>query len=609
MKSAFIVWLFFQNALVVDDSFVKSDLSSCLSIYRDTVSRDINQIVQLYQAGEFALVGQQEVAFGPGPYFYYLHFELKNNSSHRLEFYAEIRNPHLNHVQLYSGTGSSYQPSVATGDYFPFEQREIDNRFFVFEADLEAGERKDFFLVTDKYNESIQIPISVRSKLSFIENSNYEASVLGYYFGAILIILLVSVCVSVINPRKLNLLFIIYLTSFLLFTFSHTGLGYQYLWSSTPLFNSLSRSLFALIANVATLLFVFHFFEMHQDRKTIRQVHWFVTTFVSIDWILHVLYYSLIYFNDRHQYWINYRWLQAGIFLFPLYLLGISLYKIFQKRETKYYFFLLSTLGMVTSMSTMMLGQVGIVKDHFILENITLIALVLDFTILAGILTTDLYYIKLNNQKLASSLDKAIADGAKNFLRGQQNERARLSQEIHDGTGVRLSTIQMKLSAMEAQDNEQRDKILSELSLVSKDLRKFSHNLSSIVLEKFGLVNALEELFLSLEEAHPNIQFHFDYTPTKKIDSLIEKELYFILCELINNSLKHSQGTQLRLKLESNETHLIAVYSDNGIGLSPEQSNHGIGLQNIHWRLKILDGKLEYMVEGGLSTFKLHIPF
>lgn len=608
MKTVLILAIFFQNTLIVDEGFKQSNLHPYISIYRDSVQLSIDEVVQRYNNGLFTVVANEDIAFPPGPFYYYLHYSVGNTTTHPIELYCEVKNPHLNHVQLFFSAGYSYKHSVLTGDYLAFENREIRNRFFVFETSLGQGEHRDFFLVTDKYNESIQIPITLRTKDNFIENTNYESTVLGAYFGAILIIFLAAIVISIINPRKLNLLFIVYLLGFSLFTFSQTGFGYQFLWGSAPLFNSLSRSFFALVSNAATLIFVYHFFEMKYEKKWVLKTHWIVTFYVAVNWILHIVYYSLIFYRDSHQHWINYNFLQIGVFLFPIYLMGLSLYEIIQYNRTKYYFFLLSIIGMLTAIGIMMLGQMGLVKDYFILENITLVALIVDFSILGGILSTDLYKIKLSNQKLISNLDQAIADGARNFLRGQQNERSRLSQEIHDGTGVRLSAIQMRLSTIETNDNEQRDRILGDLSIVSKDLRKFSHNLSSVVLEEFGLVNAVEELILSLEEVYCDMKFEFDYEPLQKIDPLIEKELYFILSELINNSIKHSGGTHIDLSLTSTESAIKFSYRDNGVGIDTNEMIKGIGIRNINWRLNILNGKIDYVREKEYNLFQAEIP-
>ena len=608
MKVFFFFSILIQHILFVDEGFKESNLSKCISIYRDSAQLDVQTIEKIYKEGFFTLISTDDISFPPEPFFYYLHFSIKNTTNHPVELYHEIRNPHLNRIQLFSSNGSHYLHSGLSGDYFPFDQREINNRFFVFETTLGPGEQKEFFLATDKYNESIKIPITIRSKENFIKNSNYESTVLGYYFGAILIILLASIIITTINPSNLNLLFILYLTSFFLFTFSHTGFGKQFLWSTTLLFNSLSRSLFAMLANASILLFSYYFFGMNEEKGWLKKAHWIITIYITLNWGLHLIYYSFVYFNNPLQYWIHYPYLQLGVFIFPFYLLGLTLYQIIKKNIVKYYFFFLSSMGMLVSFAIMMLGQIGWVKDHFILENITLIGLIVDFTILTGILSIDLFSIKLQNSKLITNLDQAIADGAKNFLKGQQEERARLSQEIHDGTGVRLSSIQMQLSAIETQDNSKRDQILNDLSIISKDIRKFSHNLSSVVLEQFGLVNALEELILSLEEIYDNIKFEFDYESIKKIDPLIEKEVYFIVCELINNSIKHSKGDEISLKLESDGSTLFIIYKDNGIGIDMIQNFKGIGLKNIQWRLNIMGGKMEYFKENEFSIFSLQTP-
>jgi len=590
------------------DDLMEVNIIPQATFYRDTIIYSIDEILEIHQHGGFSKTHDYDLAFSPGPYYYYVHFTLVNNSDMVKDIFIEVRNPHLNRVQLFHSDIHHYAKTIQTGDYFPFAQREIKNRFFVFKAKLTPGEKTDFFLFADKYNESIKIPIILRSSKDFIENSIVEVSILGYYFGAILIILLGSIIISIISPRKLNLLFIIYLLGFSFFTFSHTGFGFMYIWNDFPLFNSLSRSFFSMITMTSMLMFVYFFFDMKRENNWVKKIHWAITVFVSINWLLHMVYYSLIYYDRTEQYIINYEYLQVGVFVFPVYLLVLIIYQIVRNNKLKYYLFLISTLGMIGSVGIMMLGQVGMLKDHFLLENISLIGLIVDFTILAGILSSDLYYIKLKNQKLITSLDQAIADGAKNFLLGQQNERVRLAQEIHDGTGVRLSAIQMRLSALKIENEDKKDQLLGELSTVSKDLRKFSHNLSSVVLEQYGLINAVEELIISTEELYPTISFEFDYDPIETIDQLHEKEIYFIISELINNSVKHSQCKRICIKFNLAESLINVIYLDDGIGIDFSSDSNGLGLKSIEWRLNILNGKMEYIKQNGFKGFSLVIP-
>ncbi|MDH5366733.1 MAG: histidine kinase, partial [Cyclobacteriaceae bacterium] len=485
--------------------------------------------------------------------------------------------------------------------------REINHRFFVFETKLESGEQKDFFLFTDKYNQSISAPILVRSKDNFIENSNRESTIFGYYFGAILSILIAAIIISIISPRKINFLFIFYLLGFSLFTYNQMGFGYKYLWGEFPLFNSLSLTFFAMISILTILVFAYYFFEMKEGKEWVKKLHWTITIIITINWGFQLVYYILVYLHSPLQHWINYNLLQLVVFIFPFYFLFLVTYQIVQKNHIKYYFFLLSTIGMLSAVAIMMLAQIAIVSGIQLLEYIILIAMIVDFVTLAGILSLDLFAIKLNNQKLITSLDQAIADGAKNFLKGQQIERTRLAQEIHDGTGIRLSSIQMKLSSIETEDNKQRDHVINDLSIVSRDLRKFSHNLSSVVLEQYGLINAIEELILTLEDIYPDFTYEFDYDPITKIDQLKEKELYFIISELINNSIKHSKGDRINISFKTKESNLMIEYMDNGIGYVTRKNTKGLGLKSIEWRINILSGKMDYIQENGFNKCRFQI--
>lgn len=608
MKAVILFSIIFQNPLFVNDNFKESSLFEYMTVYRDTVPHTLDEIIEIYEKGLFVTPPNESLTFSSGPYYYFLHYSVKNTSAHSITLYNELRNSHLNQVQLYYSDSISYQKSILTGDYYPFDQREINHRFFVFETELESGEQKDFFIFTDKYNQSISTPVIIHSKNNFIEKSILEASVSGYYFGAILSILIAAIIISIISPRKLNFLFIFYLLGFSLCTYSQMGFGYQYLWGAYPFFNSLSLTFFAMISIFIILVFAYYFFEMKEEKKWLKRLHWAVTIIITLNWGLQLIYYILVYQHSAQQYWFNYRILQLAVFIFPSYFLFLVIYQIVRKNYLKYYFFLLSTIGMLGAVAIIMLGQIALLSGMLLLEYLVLIAMIVDFTTLGGILSVDLFTIKIKNKILITSLDQAIADGAKNFLEGQQIERSRLAQEIHDGTGIHLSSIQMKLSSIETEDNTKRDNILNDLSIVSRDLRKFSHNLSSVVLEQYGLINAIEELIISLEDIYPDFTYEFDYDPIIKMDQLKEKELYFIISELINNTIKHSKGNRINLHFKTIESSLVIEYMDNGIGFVSEKKTKGLGLKSIEWRLNILSGEMDYIQENGFNKCRFQIP-
>jgi len=601
-----------QPLLSIDENFEQQSLGAEAQIYAVSQQIKAAEARTLHEQGKFSAPPAKGMIYPAKAKYYWIQFAVENHSQEAKSVFIEIRNAHINNIQLfhYAQGQRDIEASEPTGDHLPFSSRAINHRFFVFQARLEAGEKREFLLSADKYNESIKIPILLRSESNFQGNTNAETTAIGLYFGVYWVIVasLAIFCIVSFNLLRASLL--VYVIGISLCVVSNTGLGMQFLWGDIPLLNSLSRSLFASIALMALLVFCYYYFDMQRSENSrLSQVHRFVITCFSMLWLLFDLYFYWVAIESPLANYVAIGAIQACIMFLPAYVMGLSLYFVISRYQHKYLLFLFSNLGVLLATVMLPLEELGFAKDTFLTEIVLLTSLLFDFSILASIVGLDFYNIRRDNKKLSSSLDRAILEGAKNFLEGQQIERRRLALEIHDGASVRLAAVQMKLSGLDTPRQGLRDELLNEVKIISQDIRNFSHNLSSVVLEEYGFVIALEELILSLEEANGSFLFEFDYDSNKIDSKSIERELYFVCLELVNNALKHSSGDIVKIVLSVAPEGYELMVQDNGKGYEiTDQLPVGLGLKGIDWRLKILSGELEALYLNGFQTHTVRIP-
>lgn len=195
-------------------------------------------------------------------------------------------------------------------------------------------------------------------------------------------------------------------------------------------------------------------------------------------------------------------------------------------------------------------------------------------------------------------------------LRTEERSRAELSRDLHDGLGPLLSSAKMSLSALSRADLSQQDrqtlnntaKVIDE---AIRSLREISNNLSPHVLNNFGLVRGIRNFIDRVASMHPvNIDFR---TPlrTERFDSNIEVIIYRVLCELINNSLKHSQCKSIAIELMLDDENIVLNYRDDGCGFSLQDvADSGMGLSNIRSRISSLGGviTIESAPNEGMSA-------
>ena len=204
------------------------------------------------------------------------------------------------------------------------------------------------------------------------------------------------------------------------------------------------------------------------------------------------------------------------------------------------------------------------------------------------------YINRLNRQR--SLLNKRILTAV---LRTEEKARSRFSKELHDGLGPLLSSAKMSLTALarEEHDAEQREIIDNTTYVIDeaiRSLREISNNLSPHVLNDFGLARGVQN-FIDKSAAMHDVTIRFTTNlRTERYDTDVEVILYRVICELINNSLKHSGCSSINLSLSQNGPELALDYSDDGRGFNPQaMMDCGMGLSNIASRINSLGGTFD----------------
>ena len=184
-------------------------------------------------------------------------------------------------------------------------------------------------------------------------------------------------------------------------------------------------------------------------------------------------------------------------------------------------------------------------------------------------------------------------------LRTEEKFRSRYSRELHDGMGPLLSSAKMSMSvlAKRAEDEENRELIASTSAVIDeaiRSLREISNNHSPQVLNDFGLVRGITN-FINKNPQLRTIEMRFDTNLRKeRFGHDIEVILYRVICELINNSLKHSGCTKIELDLQLVYDRIYLTYSDNGRGFDTQAvADYGMGMSNLTSRIHSLGGTIE----------------
>lgn len=603
---------FHAPAVEVTEHFASVPLSHQVQVLQTERDLSFQEALSAAEKGLFS-TPSAGLVFPGGPHYYWAQFDIKNQTSVTKNIFIEVRNAHLNYIELfeYTENGLDYTSLGKTGDYLNFDSRPIDYRFFAFETKLTPGETRSFLLHTNKLNESIKFPIAIHTKKGFFSTLSNESALLGGYFGIYSLVILLLLIIVLSKPSLLNISLLFYVLGFSLLAYTNSGMGFQHSWPNTAIFNSLSRSTFASIASVSLMFFAYASLDLDKKRDSkISTFHRVFTLYIFLNAWLFIGYYFLVWSQSPYIKHINVLVLQFPMGAQFFYLMLLSVYLTMTQRKINHLLFLLAISGVALASLVFFFEQIGKPIIDFAQEQIMLSALVFDFTILASLVGIEFYQIRTRNKHLANSLNEAIVEGAENFLEGQHIERSRLARQVHDGAGVKLSALQMQLSVLATQDKQQQKKLIQAVSTIAEDIRNYAHNLSPIILEKYGFIDAIEDVVDSLNIEQERLKIIFEHDQSTVYKKNVERELYFICLELINNALKHSDGTQVLVQFSTTSADWCLQVTDNGAGYDALKGKTcGIGLQGIHWRLKLLNSQMLTYYKQGTQIHQIKIPY
>jgi PAS domain S-box-containing protein len=200
----------------------------------------------------------------------------------------------------------------------------------------------------------------------------------------------------------------------------------------------------------------------------------------------------------------------------------------------------------------------------------------------------------------------------------EERERERFAKDLHDGLGPLLSTIKLYANELDSTSitKSDRNKYIQQMNEMIDDAinsaRSISNNLTPHVISKYGLVKAVNAFIKKINTIH-KIKISFKAVDAdRKYDRTIELVFFRVITELINNTIKHANATEIHIVLEVINEKLILSFRDNGCGFDPEEaikrSPEGIGLKNIKSRIESVNGYINfYNHEGNGTNIKIKV--
>jgi len=190
-------------------------------------------------------------------------------------------------------------------------------------------------------------------------------------------------------------------------------------------------------------------------------------------------------------------------------------------------------------------------------------------------------------------------------------ERQRLARDLHDsvtqsvyGMTVLSEAVARLLEMDKVDDAVKSLRELRDTSLIAlSEMRTLIFELHPPEVAKMGLVNALQAR-LAAVESHSGLHTELLGKSIERLPKRIEEGLYRIAQEALNNSIKHSQATCIKLHLHQTEDMVSMEIEDDGVGFNVQRRRceGGLGIRNMHERASSMGGSIQIESQPGKGT-------
>ncbi|WP_233264569.1 MULTISPECIES: tetratricopeptide repeat-containing sensor histidine kinase [unclassified Flavobacterium] len=203
---------------------------------------------------------------------------------------------------------------------------------------------------------------------------------------------------------------------------------------------------------------------------------------------------------------------------------------------------------------------------------------------------------KLQHKSKITDLQSKVQENILNAsINGQELERKKIASFLHDNISALLSSAGMQLQAFTNQTQNFPVEITKTKQILENahdQVRDLSHELMPSLLVRFGLFDALEDLCEKNTNSILNFVFNSSVDRNTRYNEDFEMKIYFIIMELINNTIKHSTASQSIVSLDESNDSLHIKIIDNGKGFDSSNFHilEGFGINQIKSRINNLKG-------------------
>jgi signal transduction histidine kinase/CheY-like chemotaxis protein len=549
----------------------------------------ITDIQRLEQHRQFSKVEQSTFNAGYSSDTYVLRFQLDKQciqriakDSRNLSWWLEIPFSHLDYVTLYSpvnkttSTKELHYQAILQGDRLPFSERLIENSGIIFP--LHLSDYKDLvedpvFFLKIQSQDSIQVPLFLRTPEAHSSHSPTITLLQGIYFGILLVIIFYNLFIYFSVKDKTYLYYIAYISSFFIVQLSMLGAAQRYLWPESPEWANRAIPFFFMITFAAGTQFVRSLLHTKEhlpvlDRTLFKVVCLFLcilplTTFVH--------YRTIIYLAV------------LGAFIFFLLLLYTGVMSVTKKVRSAYFFLVAWITFLIT----------GTVYAMMIIDLLPINAFTLYAYQVGSAIEVILLSLALADRINTIQAEKTKLEEENTQVLEQANEQLELSHQLKDSFMTTVShEIRTPLNGLvgitellkDTPLNTQQQNYVELLTNSGNTLSNLINDVLDFSKIEAGQLN-LEAISFSCLELSDEVITVFGGTALNKglklscfVSPNVPQKLFGdptrikqILFNLVGNAIKFTDTGYVKVYLGWDNHRLLIRVRDSGIGITEDQ--------------------------------------
>lgn len=549
----------------------------------------------------------------------WLTFSLYNETDIEKDLMVQLNNSLINRVEFYEVIDNKVTNSNICGDEIALSARNVNYRTPLYPIHLKAKQKIDIYFKFNLEGRKIHAPIEVYSYTSFVEHTFKEEINLGFFYGLLACLSCICFIVYYLIRERVYFYLAAYFTAQTLLQIAISGVGFVLLWDNSPYWNDKSIPVLMSTCIVLALVFLIEFIQKDKIHRI---------TYIGLR-ALQLLATLLIFGSFTNgltfniSVWVLYR-------IIPVFYIGffvLSSYFFLTKYLPARFFFISFLLSLIS------IGGIyyyALTKEH---NNVFTNQLVIVGEMLKSIILTlalmdrlrifkeekeeaqaqvivqleEMNSLKENaNKELVQKVEEKTielqlkqTEVKKALIWGEEQERKRVSQELHDGMGSLLSTLRLNAESIDLNDKGLTEKeyfayqnVIELIDKACTELRNISHNMMPVGIEQFGLVQQLISIIRKINDSEKVHVVLDTFNMEKRLNRDIELSIYRICLELINNIINHANAKTATLQIIRNFDVLSIVMEDDGVGFNVEEIVEGHGLISIRSRVDAFGGKV-----------------